>query len=122
MGHATSWKDSIESAGAYERYILPVLVSNNPDLALPIPDRAVKLAVELSGDSTLKELRASMGDCALGLCIAGIMTPEEAMKASVQIHLDPIQQDRIARLGGLFVGAEAGLISLQNASTTGVNQ
>jgi hypothetical protein len=119
MGHATSWKDSVESVGAYERYILPALIRNNPEAALSIPDRAVKVAAELAIDRTLDDLRATMGDCAVGLCVAGIMHPDEAVRAAIEIHLDPLQQDRIAKFGGLFVGVEAGLISLQETTASG---
>ncbi len=122
MGHATAMGDSIESVGAYEKYVLPILVRDNPDLELSVAERAAKIAANLASDRNLDGLRKDMGDCALALCVVGIMQPEEAVRAAAQMHIDPTEQQRIATLGGLYVGAEAALVSLEQANRVGVGQ
>ncbi len=122
MGHATAMGDRVESVGAYERYVLPVLIRSNPDLALSVPERAAKIAANLASDRALDGLRKDMGDCALALCVIGIMAPEEATLVAAQMHIDPTEQQRIATLGGLYVGAEAALQRLEHASSVGAGQ
>lgn len=122
MGHANAMGDKVESVGAYEKYVLPILVRSNPDLALTVPERAAKIAANLACDRTLDGLRKDMGDCALALCVVGIMTPDEAVRVASLMHIDPVEQTRIATLGGLFVGTEAALQSFEHANSVGAAQ
>jgi len=122
MGQGIYAYDRVTSAGDFETYVQPGLISGSPEHKQSITDRAVAIAADLATDRKLDDLRASMGDCALAFHIVGILSTEEAASAAVQLHLDPVQQDRIVSFGGLFVGAEAALISLESQSAAGANE
>ena len=113
MGHATSKADKVSSAGDYEKFILPIVGDpKNVDIAEEAQNIATSAALDRSADV----LRAQIGDCAYGVYVAGIITVERATEEASRVHTDPDQAARIARFGGLFVGAEVGLRLLQEES------
>lgn len=108
MGHATAQADRVQSAGDYEKYLLPILerAGHRPLEAGDLSGVAQRIATGIVLNRELDGLRSELGDCAMGALFAGMLPVPEAVDFAIQIQLDPIQQDRVARFGGLFVGAE----------------